>query len=78
MARLLTAENFRYAVERTCDPETAGEYQYLLFEIVGCTEFAALGTDADGNPKEFTPEEYDDAKAALGAKAVDDLTLNST
>ena len=23
----LTAENFRYAVERTCDPKTAGEYQ---------------------------------------------------
>ena len=23
----LTAENFRYAVERTCDPVTAGEYQ---------------------------------------------------
>ena len=39
----LTAENFRYAVERTCDPVTAGEYQSLLFEIVGCAEFAGLG-----------------------------------
>jgi oligopeptide transport system substrate-binding protein len=71
----LTAENFRYAIERTCDPVTAGEYQYLLFEVVGCAEFAALGTDADGNPVEYTDQEYDDAKAALGATAVDDLTL---
>src|SRR5215203_7363065 len=71
----LTAENFRYAVERTCDPETAGEYQYLLFEIKGCTELAGLAADADGNPKDYTPEEYDAAKAALGAKAIDDLTL---
>ena len=38
----LTAENFRYAVERTCDPVTAGEYQSILFEIVGCAEFAGL------------------------------------
>ena len=36
----LTAENFRYAVERTCDPNTAGEYQSILFEIVGCADFA--------------------------------------
>jgi oligopeptide transport system substrate-binding protein len=71
----LTADNFRYAIERTCDPETAGEYQYLLFEIVGCADFAAIGTDDEGNPVEFTPEEYDDAKAALGARAIDDRTL---
>ncbi len=71
----LTAENFRYAIERTCDPETAGEYQYLLFEIVGCAEFANLATDDDGEPREFTPEEYDAAQDALGATVVDDLTL---
>ncbi len=73
----LTAENFRYAVERTCDPNTAGEYQSILFEIVGCAEFAGLTTDADGNAREFTQEEYDTAKAALGAKALDDLTLQT-
>src|SRR5215217_8802035 len=71
----LTAENFRYAVERTCDPETAGEYQYLLFEIKDCTELAGLAADADGNPKDYTPEEYDAAKGALGAKSIDELTL---
>src|SRR5215218_3349161 len=71
----LTAENFRYAVERTCDPVTAGEYQSILFEIVGCAEFAGLSTDEAGEPREYTPEEYDEARAALGIRAPDDLTL---
>ena len=71
----LTAENFRYAIERTCDPNTAGEYQYLLFEIVGCEELAGLGADEEGNAREWTPEEYEAAKTALGATAVDDRTL---
>ena len=71
----LTAENFRYAVERTCSPVTAGEYQSLLFEIVGCAEFAGLSSDADGNAREYTDEEFEAARAALGAKVIDDLTL---
>jgi oligopeptide transport system substrate-binding protein len=71
----LTAENFRYAVERTCDPNTAGEYQSILFEIVGCAEFASLAIDADGNPREFTVEEYEAARAAVAARALDDRTL---
>src|SRR5918997_493059 len=71
----LTAENFRYAVERTCDPVTAGEYQSILFEIVGCAEFAGLGTDDEGEPQEYTPEEHEEARAALGARALDDRTL---
>ncbi len=37
----LTAANFVYAVERTCDPNTAGQYQSILFEIVGCADFAS-------------------------------------
>src|SRR5215207_8056656 len=36
----LTAERFRYAVERNCDPNVAGEYQSILYEIVGCADFA--------------------------------------
>jgi oligopeptide transport system substrate-binding protein len=71
----LTAENFRYAVERTCDPVTAGEYQSILFEIVGCAEFAGLSADDEGNPVEYTPEEYEAARAALGARTLDDQTL---
>jgi oligopeptide transport system substrate-binding protein len=71
----LTAENFRYAVERNCDPATAGEYQSITFEIVGCEEFASLSSDAEGNAREYTPEEHEAARTALGAKALDDLTL---
>jgi oligopeptide transport system substrate-binding protein len=71
----LTAENFRYAIQRNCDPEVAGEYQSILFEIVGCEDFAGLGTDAEGNAVEFTPEEYEEGRAGLGVTAVDDQTL---
>jgi oligopeptide transport system substrate-binding protein len=71
----LTAENFRYAVERTCDPVTAGEYQSILFEVVGCEDFASLGLDDEGNAVEYTPEEYEEARSAIGATVVDDLTL---
>lgn len=71
----LTAENFRYAIERNCDPVTAGEYQSILFTVVGCEEFAGLTTDADGNAREYTPEEYEAARTALGVTAPDDLTI---
>jgi ABC-type transport system substrate-binding protein len=71
----LTAERFRYAIERTCDPTVAGAYQPILFSVAGCAEFAELAMDADGNPREFTPEEYETARAALGAHTPDDLTL---
>jgi oligopeptide transport system substrate-binding protein len=63
----ITSENFRYAVERTCDPNTAGEYQGILFEINGCADFAAV------DPADTTA--YDTAKAALGATTPDDKTL---
>jgi oligopeptide transport system substrate-binding protein len=71
----ITAENFRYAVQRTCDPRTAGEYQSILFEIVGCAEFAGLVGDDPANPVEFTDEEWQAAADALGVTVVDDLTL---
>src|SRR5215204_7564487 len=64
----ITADNFRYAVERTCDPVTAGEYQSILFEIVGCADFAGLALDEEGNAREYTPEEYETASAALGVR----------
>jgi oligopeptide transport system substrate-binding protein len=63
----LTAERFRYAVERNCDPNTAGQYQSILFEIVGCQEFA------ETDPTDQAA--YDAAKAALGVSAPDDRTL---
>lgn len=74
----LTAENFRYAVERNCDPNTAGQYQSILFDIVGCEEFAnstAVDEDSGATP---VPTAYDEAKANLGVKAIDDHTLEIT
>ncbi len=78
----LTAERFRYAVERNCDPNVAGEYQSILFEIEGCADFANSLTPPEEGAA--TPEAspvsdaYETAKAALGVKAIDDLTLELT
>lgn len=63
----LTAENFRYAVERACDPKTAGGYQAILFDITGCQDFAKT------DPTNATA--YAAARAALGVKAPDAKTL---
>jgi oligopeptide transport system substrate-binding protein len=71
----LTAENFRYAAERTCDPETAGAYQSILFVVVGCAVFAGLATDDQGQARTYTEAEHEAAQAALGVRALDDLTL---
>ena len=65
----LTAEHFRYAVQRTCDPNTAGEYQSLLFEIVGCADFAGLVGDDPENPVAFTDEQWEAARSKLGVRA---------
>jgi len=76
----LTAENFRYAVERTCDPNTAGEYQSILFEIAGCADFAGLAVAVDeATPApEIDQAAYDAAREKLGAKVIDDNTLELT
>ncbi|NOK60554.1 MAG: peptide ABC transporter substrate-binding protein [Chloroflexi bacterium AL-W] len=63
----ITAENFRYAMERNCDPNTAGEYQSILFDVAGCEAFATtLVTDTAG---------LEETRAALDVEAVDDQTL---
>ena len=78
----LTAERFRYAVERNCDPNVAGEYQSILFEIVGCEDFAnSLAPAEEGGATPVASpvsDAYETAKAALGVKAIDDLTLELT
>ena len=49
----LTAERFRYAVERACDPNTAGDYQYVLFDVVGC-QFAPSTRPGGAPPRPRT------------------------
>ena len=76
----LTAEHFRYAVERTCDPTSAGEYDSILFDIKGCAELNGLLAPAgEGTPApEIDQAAFDAAVANLGAKALDDRTLEIT
>ncbi|HET7094860.1 MAG TPA: ABC transporter substrate-binding protein, partial [Thermomicrobiales bacterium] len=72
----LTAKDFAYAAERTCDPNVAGGYQYILSDIVvGCADLAGLNTAGEGTPAAIDPDAYAKAKAALGVKALDDQTL---
>ena len=72
----LTAERFRYAVERTCDPNVAGGYQYVLGDVVaGCGELAGLNSAGEGTPVTVDEAAYEAAKDNLGVRAVDDLTL---
>jgi oligopeptide transport system substrate-binding protein len=77
----LTAERFRFAIERACDPNTAAVYAPILFDIVGCEAFYSSLTAPDaasatpGGSATGTDEAYAAAKAALGVRAVDDQTL---
>lgn len=74
----LTAERFHYAVERNCDPNVAGQYQSILFEIVGCEEFANSLSEEAAAAATPGADPYETAKANLGVKAIDDLTLELT
>ena len=81
----ITAEQFADGVKRGCDPRLASPYAYLLqsaavggiIGVVGCDEYsAALGTsDAPLTP---TDAELDAMADAMGAKAIDDTTLEIT
>ena len=78
----LTAERFRYAVERVCDPRTGAPYVNFVFNIAGCEAFATSLPATEGG--EGTPvatpgaaelAAYDEARANLGVRALDDRTL---
>jgi oligopeptide transport system substrate-binding protein len=81
----LTAERFRYAVERSCDARTAAPYVNFIFAIAGCEAFnTSLGTEeaGEGTPVATPGAEavaaYEAARANLGVKARDDRTLEIT
>lgn len=61
--RYVTANDFIYGITRTLDPNTGGDYAYVLAPyIAGGTEFNAGEADA----------------SALGVQAIDDYTLEIT
>lgn len=66
----LTAKDFVLGIQRTCNPDIAGHYQYLLSNIVGCDDYA---TAADKSDSEKTA-----LQEKVGVKAVDDMTVEFT
>lgn len=74
----LTADRFVEAAQRTCDPNVAGDYQYILFDVVGCAEFAGLyGSGEAGATPVATPDAsaYDAARRGVGVRALDERTV---
>lgn len=63
----LTAKDFVLGIQRTCNPDVAGHYQYILTNIVGCDDYYASASK--------TASEKDALLKAVGVKAIDDTTL---
>jgi len=77
----LIAQHYVDGILRSCSPDVASPYQYILgasiLGIEGCDEyFGAKGTAEE--PKSPTPEELKALRDAVGVKAVDDTTLEVT
>ncbi len=76
----LLAEDFVAGFLRTCNPVNAGEYQYVLTNIVGCDDYYNSLAGPDGEPETADDLAADSAEVAalaeaVGVKAVDDLTI---
>ncbi len=72
--RYVTAHDFEYGIKRTCNPDTASDYAYVLaFAIKGCDEL--LNAE---NWAEKTDEEKQALIDGVAAKALDDYTLQVT
>lgn len=56
----ITAQDFVYSWHRTLNPETASEYSYIMYDVVGAKDY--------NTGKESTPDK-------VGVKAIDDNTL---
>jgi len=70
--KMLTAQDFAYAIQRTLDPKTAGPYQGVLAPwIQGGAEFVASDPAASDADRQTLID-------ALGIKVVDDHTLAIT
>lgn len=71
--RYVTAHDFEYGIKRTCNPETASDYAYVLaFAIKGCEELNSADLAA------LSDEEKQALFDGVGAKALDDYTLQVT
>ncbi len=62
----VTADDFVAGIQRTCAPDNAGHYEYVITEIVGCdTYYNAKGGDAANEA----------LRKAIGVRAVDANTV---
>lgn len=72
--RYVTAHDFEYGMKRTCNPETASDYAYVLgFALAGCNELL--------NAEGYTDLGAEDQQALIDGVAVtalDDYTLEVT
>lgn len=66
----LDANDFVFGIQRTCNPDVAGHYQYILTNIAGCDDYYAA-TDASADEKATLQD-------AVGVSAPDNLTLEIT
>lgn len=63
----LTAKDVVAGIQRTCDPDNAGNYKDTIGNIVGCDEFYAAADKSQA--------EKDSLRNAVGVKALDDTTI---
>jgi oligopeptide transport system substrate-binding protein len=63
----LLAEDFVAGIQRTCNPDIASEYQYILTAVVGCDDYYAAADAPDAEKTTLL--------AGVGVKAVDDTTI---
>ena len=55
----VTAKDFEYSWKRTLNPDTASEYAYIMYDVVGAEDYNLNGGDV----------------SAVGVKAIDDYTF---
>ena len=73
----ITADDFVLGMQRTCNPDIAGHYQFILSAVVGCDDYYS----SNGDPKATPPKPAKSAaekavlQKAVGAKAVDATTI---
>ena len=65
----VTANDVVYGTLRTLDPRTASDYAYVLYVLQGAEEFNTAKPD---------DENFENIKAAVGVKALDDYTVEFT
>ena len=63
----LDANDFVLGFQRTCNPDIASHYQFILSPIVGCDAYSKAGKD--------TPEKKAELLKGVGVRAVDANTL---